>query len=67
MGKVDIVEALGWLQAAQPVYEQVRVAIDAVEAIPKEQRRPSTYINAGTSILAALAPLADKIEEDVKD
>lgn len=67
MGKVDIAEALGWLQSAMPVYEQVKVAIEAVEAVPKEQRKPSTYIVAGNAILAALAPLADKIEEDIKD
>ena len=67
MGKVDIVEALDWIKLAQPVYEQVKTAIDAVEAVPKEARKPSTYIVAGNSILAALAPLADKIEEDIRD
>jgi len=36
MGKVDIGEALDWIRLAQPVYEKVKVAIDAVEAVPKE-------------------------------
>lgn len=67
MGKVDIGEALDWIRLAQPVYEKVKVAIDAVEAVPKEQRKPSTYIAAGNVILASLAPLADKVEEDLND
>lgn len=67
MGKVDIAEALGWLQDASAVYEQVKTTIDAIEVVPKEQRKPSTYINAATAILASLAPLADKVEADIKD
>ena len=67
VGKIDISEALDWLKDAYPVYEKVKTAIDAVEAVPKEQRKPSTYISAANSILASLAPLADKVEEDIKD
>lgn len=67
VGKIDIAEALDWLKDAYPVYEKVKTAIDAVEAVPKEQRKPSTYIAAANSILASLAPLADKVEEDIKD
>lgn len=67
VGKIDIAEALDWLKDAYPVYEQVKVAIDAVEGVPKEQRKPSTYIAAANSILSSLAPLADKVEEDIKD
>lgn len=67
MGKVDIAEALDWLKDAYPIYEQVKTTIDGVEAVPKEQRKPSTYIGAANAILAALAPLADKVEADIKD
>ena len=47
--------------------EQVKTTIDAVELVPKDQRKPSTYITAATAILAALGPLADKVEADLKD
>ena len=67
MGKVDLAEVLGWGALAQPVIDKVRDSIDAVGAIPKEQRKPSHYLNASTAILNALAPLADKVEEDLKD
>lgn len=67
MGNVDIAEALDWLKDAYPIYEQVKVTIDAVEAVPKDQRKPSTYITAATAILNTLAPLADKVEADIKD
>jgi len=67
MGKIDIAEALDWLKDAYPLYEQVKTTIDAVELVPKDQRKPSTYITAATAILAALGPLADKVEADLKD
>ena len=67
MGKVDFVEALGWLQLAQPAYEAAKTAVDTLEAVPKDQRKPSHFIACATAILAAIGPLADKVEEDIKD
>lgn len=67
MGKVDIIEALDWLKLAQPAYEAARNAIDVLESVPKDQRRPSHYITCANSILTAIGPLADKVEEDIKD
>lgn len=67
MGKVDLAEVVGWLTEMPPVYEAVKNAIDAVEAVPKDQRKPSTYVGAATTILNAIAPLADKVEADIKD
>jgi len=67
MGKVDFTEIVEWLTEMPPVYEGVRAAIEAVEAVPKDQRKPSTYITAANTILSAIAPLADKVESDIKD
>lgn len=67
MGKVDIVEAIDWLRLAQPAYESAKTAVETLEAVPKEQRKPSHFIACATAILAAIGPLADKVEEDVKD
>lgn len=67
MGNVDLTEVIGWFSLAAPTYEKIKESIDALETVPKEQRRPSHYIACGNTILAALAPLADKVEEDIKD
>ena len=67
MGKVDIIEALDWLKLAQPAYESAKTAVETLEAVPKEQRKPSHFIACATSILASIGPLADKVEEDIKD
>lgn len=64
---LTIEEAIGLLPDAMPVVAEVKAAIDAVEAVPKDQRKPSTYINASNRILAALGPFADRLEAEVKD
>ena len=60
-------EVVGWLGLALPSYDKVRAAIEELEAIPKEQRKPSHFIGCANKILGAVAPLADKVDEDVKD
>lgn len=67
MGKVDIIEVVDWLRLTQPAYDAAKAAIETLEAVPKEQRKPSHFIGCATSILAAISPLADKVEEDIKD
>ena len=64
---LSIEEVFGLLPEAIPVVTEVKAAIEAVEAIPKDQRKPSTWIGASNRILAALAPFADRLESEIKD
>lgn len=64
---LTIEEAIGLLPDAMPVVKEVKEAIDAVEAVPKDQRKPSTYISAANRILGALGPFADRLEAEIKD
>lgn len=52
----DVVPVLSFIQAAEA----------AVSAVPKENPKPSDFIKCANAILAAAAPLADQIAEQVK-
>lgn len=64
---LTIEEAIGLLPDAMPLVAEIKAAIDTVAEIPKDQRKPSTYIGASNRILAALGPFADRLEAEIKD